>query len=112
MAQLLEKLKAQQPRAIGLDLARHPPLEPGHRALVRVFESTPNLVGVEKRIGDRNNPAIPPSPVLSQLGQASSVDVVTNADSKLRRGTLFLTSEDSETIDSLGLRQVMAQEQR
>lgn len=104
VAKLLEKLKQQQPRVIGLDMARNPPLEPGHQALVKVFESTPNLVGVEKRVGDSNNPAIAPNPVLSQLGQVSSVDVVPDADSKLRRGVLFLAPENSEAIDSLGLR--------
>src|SRR3712207_8468648 len=34
LAKLIEKLKAQQPRAIGLDLYRDIPVEPGHQALV------------------------------------------------------------------------------
>ncbi len=48
VAQLLEKLKKQQPRAIGLDLFRNAPLEPGHQALTKVFETTPNLIGIER----------------------------------------------------------------
>jgi adenylate cyclase len=103
IAQLLEKLKKQQPRAIGLDLFRDIPIEPGHQALVKVFESTPNLIGVEKIVGDDRSFVIAPPPVLSQLGQVSSVDVVVDADSKLRRGMLYLTPEDGESVPSLGL---------
>jgi len=103
IAQLLEKLKKQQPRAIGLDLFRDIPIEPGHQALVKVFESTPNLIGVEKIVVDDRSFAIAPPPVLSQLGQVSSVDVVVDADSKLRRGMLYLTPEDGESVPSLGL---------
>src|SRR5689334_12109972 len=51
-AQLLEKLKAMRPRAIGLDIYRDLPVEPGHQELVRVFESTPNLIGIQKVVGD------------------------------------------------------------
>jgi CHASE2 domain-containing sensor protein len=36
-AKLLEKLKARHPRAIGLDIYRDQPVEPGHQELVRVF---------------------------------------------------------------------------
>lgn len=51
LARLIEKLKAQQPRAIGLDLYRDLPVQPGHQALVEVFKSTPNLIGVETVTG-------------------------------------------------------------
>lgn len=104
VAQLLEKLKKQQPRVIGLDMARNAPLDSGYQALTKVFATTPNLIGVEKRIDDPNNPAILPNPVLSQLGQIASVDVVTDADNKIRRGMLYVTTEDNEYLESLGLR--------
>ena len=80
IAQLLEKLKKQQPRAIGLDIFRDIPIEPGHQALVKIFRSTPNLIGVEKTVGDDSNFAIAPPPVLSQLGQVGAVDVVPDPD--------------------------------
>ncbi|HEY9598999.1 MAG TPA: CHASE2 domain-containing protein, partial [Cyanophyceae cyanobacterium] len=35
-AQVIEKLKAHQPRAIGLDVYRNLPVEPGHQQLVQV----------------------------------------------------------------------------
>ena len=103
VAQLLEKLKKQQPRAIGLDLFRNAPLEPGHQALTKVFETTPNLIGIEKRIGDINNSAIAPNPTLKQRGQIASVDTVVDADDKIRRGMLYVTPDDGEPIASLGL---------
>lgn len=108
IAQLLEKLKKQQPRAIALDIFRDIPIEPGHQALVKVFESTPNLIGIEKRVGDSSSPAIAPNPVLSQRGQVASVDVVVDPDAKVRRGMLYLTPEGSEPIASLGLRLALA----
>jgi adenylate cyclase len=37
LAKLLETLKQQQPRAIGLDIYRDLPVEPGHRELVKVL---------------------------------------------------------------------------
>jgi adenylate cyclase len=103
LAQVLEKLKKQQPKAIGLDLFRNAPLDSGYQALTKVFETTPNLIGIEKKIGDRNNPAIAPNPILSQNGQVASVDVVVDADNKIRRGMLFVQPEDGEPVASLGL---------
>jgi len=68
LAKLLLKIKAQQPRVIALDLYRDLPVEPGHQELVKVFESTPNLIGIEKFVGNERGLAISPSPVLSRLG--------------------------------------------
>jgi CHASE2 domain-containing sensor protein len=48
LAQLLEKIKAQQPHAIGLDLYRDLPEGSGYEQLVQVFRNSPNLIGVEK----------------------------------------------------------------
>lgn len=103
IAQLLEKLKQQQPRAIGLDIFRDIPIEPGHQTLVKLFKSTPNLIGVEKTVGDGSNFEIAPPPALSQLGQVSAVDVVPDADGKIRRGILFVQAKDGEQVPSLGL---------
>ena len=56
MADLLAAIAEQQPRAIGLDIYRDLPEEPGHAELVEVFQTTPALIGVEKVIGSRVNP--------------------------------------------------------
>ncbi|HEY9907503.1 MAG TPA: adenylate/guanylate cyclase domain-containing protein, partial [Thermosynechococcaceae cyanobacterium] len=107
IATLLNKLKAGQPRAIGLDLYRDLTVPPGTSALEQVFRSTPNLIGIEKKVADRNSDAVAPAPVLSQLKQVAANDVVLDADGKLRRGLLFLTPDSGEAIPSLGL--VLAQ---
>ncbi len=103
LAQLLEKLKASQPRAIGLDLYRDLPVPPGTNALEDVFKSTPNLIGIEKKVEDYTGNATAPPPVLSQLGQVGANDVVLDADGKIRRGILFLTPKSEPALPSLGL---------
>jgi adenylate cyclase len=50
LAQLLNKLKASKPRAIGLDLYRDLSVPPGTQTLEEVFKSTPNLIGIEKKL--------------------------------------------------------------
>jgi adenylate cyclase len=103
-ARLLEKLKARQPKAIGLDIYRDLPVEPGHQELVRVFESTPNLVGIQKVVGDSRREAVAAPSVLKAKGQVGANDVILDADSKLRRGLLYVqASQTGETVFSFGL---------
>jgi adenylate cyclase len=102
-ARLLEKLKAMQPRAIGLDIYRDLPVEPGHQRLVQVFQSTPNLIGIQKIAGDKSREAVAPPPVLKAKGQVASNDLILDADSKIRRMLLYLETPQGEPIDSLGL---------
>ena len=47
MAELIETIHSYQPRAIGLDIYRDLPEEPGHEAWVEVMATTENLIGVE-----------------------------------------------------------------
>ncbi|MEL6814342.1 MAG: CHASE2 domain-containing protein, partial [Cyanobacteria bacterium J06598_3] len=90
LADLLSKIAAQQPRAIGLDVYRDLPEEPGYDQLVEVFQTTPALIGVEKIIGNRVNPP----PALAEVGQVGLADLVLDADRKVRRA--LLTAEDAE----------------
>lgn len=103
LAKLLEKLKAYNPRAIGLDLYRDLPVPPGTQALRDVFKSTPNLIGIEKKVEDSKSNATAAPPILEQLGQVGANDVVPDADGKIRRGLLFLTPESEPPLASLGL---------
>lgn len=104
IAQLIEKLKQQQPRAIGLDNYRDLQVEPGHQRLVKVFQTTPNLIGVKKVSGDGNGFAVNPPPVLNKLGQVGANDLVLDADGKVRRGLLYLQAKNGEVVASFGLR--------
>ncbi|MBF2029770.1 MAG: adenylate/guanylate cyclase domain-containing protein [Oscillatoriales cyanobacterium C42_A2020_001] len=100
LARLIQRIKQQQPVAIGLDLYRDFPVEPGHSELVNLFKTTPNLIGIENRGGIKNVPVAPP-PVLKQLNQVASNDVVQDGDGKVRRVILFIGEDAQET---LGLR--------
>lgn len=104
LAKMLEKLKAKKPRAIGLDLYRDLPVKPGTQALESVFKSTPNLIGIEKKVADRKSNAVAPPQVLKQLGQVGANDVLPDADGKIRRGLLFLTPKDEPPLASFALR--------
>jgi CHASE2 domain-containing sensor protein len=90
LAQLLQRISAQKPRVIGLDIYRDLPQEPGYQQLVQVFRTTPNLFAVEKISGDRVNP----SPVLRQLNQIALADLVLDGDRKVRRA--LLTAQDAK----------------
>lgn len=102
-ARLLEKLKAMQPRAIGLDIYRDLPVEPGNKKLVQVFKSTPNLIGIQKVVGNNSREAVAPPPVLKAKGQVGSNDLILDADNKVRRDLLFVQTQQGEMIPSLGM---------
>jgi adenylate cyclase len=104
LAQLLNKLKASKPRAIGLDLYRDLSVPPGTQTLEEVFKSTPNLIGIEKKVDDSIGNATAPPPVLNELGQVGANDIVPDADGRIRRGILFLTPQSEPALPSLGLR--------
>lgn len=91
LAKLLEKIAAQDPRAIGMDIYWDLPEEPGHERLVRVFESTPAIVGVEKVNGSR----VDPPPALAALGQGGLADLVLDEDRRVRRALLTSVDESS-----------------
>lgn len=122
LAELIEKIRAQQPRAIGLDIYRDLPEPPSYKELAesfkssgskeaiadrvlsgydrleRVFQSTPQLVGVWK-VG---NPEILPPPTLLKLGRVASVDLIEDGDKVVRRGMLIITSQSGKNLPSLG----------
>jgi adenylate cyclase len=103
LAQLLNRVKAQQPRAIGLDFYRNFPVEPGHRDLVQVFNSTPNLRAIEKPRGIADQAAVLPPPELKAKGQTVINNVVNDGDGKIRRALLYWTPDNSDPIPGLGL---------
>lgn len=102
LARLLQVLKQQQPRAIGLDIYRDLPVEPGNQELVKVFESTPNLIGIQKVVGNSSGLAVNPPPALSKLGQVAANDFVVDKDGKIRRGLLSLKDKSGQTVLSFG----------
>ncbi len=108
MAHLLLTLKQQNPKAIGLDLYRDLPVEPGHQELVKVFTSTPNLIGIKKVVKKADSDVVEAPPTLRQLGQVSASDMVLDTDGKLRRSLLYLKTQDNQLILSLGAKLAFA----
>lgn len=61
LAQLLQRLERYQPRAIGVDLYRDFPMEPGHAEFVAHLQASPNIFVVTK-VGTATEPTILPPP--------------------------------------------------
>jgi diguanylate cyclase (GGDEF)-like protein/PAS domain S-box-containing protein len=88
MAQLLQKLNSYHPRAIGLDIYRELPVEPGHAEFVKACETIPNLIGIEK-LQDKGGSGIAPLAVLRQRNQVGFNNVISDTDGKVRRSLLY-----------------------
>lgn len=106
LATLLNKIKQQKPNVIGLDLFRDVPVEPGNKELIKVFRNTPNLIGIKKVVQDTYRAKVAPPPVLEELDQVSSGDLITDGDAVVRRGIFYPILDDKtgeKRIPSLGL---------
>jgi adenylate cyclase len=88
MAEALERLVQSQPRAIGLDIYRDIPVDPGHTELNRVLVEYPQIITVTK-LGGGTVAGIPPPPALAGSEQVSFNDILIDADGIVRRGLLF-----------------------
>lgn len=104
IADLIQRVRAQNPRVIGLDFYRNLPQEPGSQALTRMLQSTPNLIGIEKVIASATFSAVRGNPVLAAQQRLSASDVLPDADGRVRRGLLFPSTLGAQPLPSLGLR--------
>lgn len=93
IALLLRELQTYQPAAIGFDIYRDLPVEPGHTELISTFKDIKNFIAIEQILpgiqGKTVNP--PPSLPKSQIGFA---DTIIDEDGKLRRS--LLAASDSQ----------------
>ena len=99
LARVLSNLDSQKPRAIGLDIYRDFPIEPGHQELVNVFRSKPNLIGVQRWFGTQK---VLPPPILAELNQVADADIPEDADKRVRRA-LFTGKDHERVYMGLGL---------
>ncbi|MCL6753632.1 CHASE2 domain-containing protein [Nostoc sp. CCCryo 231-06] len=88
IAQLLEKLNVHKPRAIGLDIYRNLPVEPGNKELRKAYKSMPNLIGIKLLTSDKNLNVLPPLE-LDQQDQVGFNNVLYDLDGKVRRSLLY-----------------------
>ncbi|MEM9566923.1 MAG: CHASE2 domain-containing protein [Cyanobacteria bacterium P01_E01_bin.34] len=100
LAETVFALSERNPRAIGLDFHRNLPVNPGHEQLVEVFRTTPQLVGIERAIGDR----LPAAPELEQRGQVGFSDVVLDSDGTVRRALLSVQLGQGDIRQSFAVR--------
>ncbi len=101
LAKLLQRIAAQGPQVIGLDIYRDQAVPPGGRALEHALVEH-NVVGIEKFGGDDTR-AVPPPPVLAGGARVGFSDMVIDPDGVVRRGLLFL-DDGREVHYALSLR--------
>jgi len=102
LARTLKTLVDASPRAIGVDLYRDLPVEPGTDQFERLLTSTDRLVFV-KKFGGRDAARVSPPRVLAGTEQVGFADLLIDPGGYVRRGLLFL--DDGEEIGySLALR--------
>jgi adenylate cyclase len=108
LTKLLDKVRKQKPRVIGLDLARDKPVGAGYSQLEALFKSTPNLVGATKTadLVDSNfaiaSSNIKPPPALPPE-QIGAINLPVDTDGRVRRGLLALRSSDGKVSPSFSL---------
>jgi diguanylate cyclase (GGDEF)-like protein/PAS domain S-box-containing protein len=102
LAKVLEKIKAYQPRAIGLDIYRDVRVGNGYSALQQIFQTTPNLIGIEK-LEDSGSVGVRPPATLAKLNQVGFNNVIVDGDGRIRRMLLF-SKPHGETHSSFALR--------
>ena len=104
LAKILENLKQRQPRAIGLDIYRDLPVGEDNKSLVKVFESTPNLVGVQKVVASIDGSGVNPPPALKKRDQVGANDFPIDRDGKIRRSLFYLADKNGDNVFSFSFK--------
>ncbi|MDZ7952813.1 CHASE2 domain-containing protein [Nostoc sp. DedQUE09] len=103
IAQLLQKLNVHKPRAIGLDIYRNLPVEPGNQELRNAYKSTTNLIGIELLANDKNKNFSVSPPLGLDRDQVGFNNVLYDLDGKVRRSLLYWHVK-SEVHESFALK--------
>ncbi|WP_434687484.1 CHASE2 domain-containing protein [Pseudanabaena minima] len=107
LTELLDKVRQQKPRAIGLDLSRDKTDNSGYPQLENLFKTTPNLIGIYKTpdlvASNFSVSDIKPPPALAKVDQIGAVNLPLDTDGRVRRGLLSLTLPDGKVGLSFGL---------
>lgn len=98
LARLIQQLQQYNPRVIGLDLFRDLPVDTGYEALKHLFQTTDNLIGIEKVLF----PQVAPPPALPPQ-QVGIADAVLDADGR-QRGVILGTNTPDGFKFSLALK--------
>ena len=87
IATAIAKIQQYKPIAIGLDIFRDLPVEPGHQKLTQLFRSSPNLFAIEQILSGRTEFTVSP-PAMLPPEQVGFADAVLDSDGYLRRSLL------------------------
>lgn len=104
LAQLITKLNSYKPRAIGVDIFRDLPVQPGEAQLAEVFKTSKNVIGIEKSIlPDAQNSIVNPPPELPTT-RVGFADAILDRDGHVRRNLIASPRLNGGYQFSLGLR--------
>ncbi|MEM8504044.1 MAG: CHASE2 domain-containing protein [Cyanobacteria bacterium P01_D01_bin.1] len=104
LAEVIEKVRRQGPTVIGLDLFRNVPTDEGYERLRTVFSQTPNLIGIEKVVGDETLPSVAGNSVLVKKNQVAASDLIIDVDGRVRRGFLFPSAVGDRILEGFAFR--------
>ncbi|MDA0269054.1 MAG: CHASE2 domain-containing protein, partial [Cyanobacteria bacterium] len=99
LATLLQKISAQDPVVIGVNLYRDLPEEPGHQELLSIFRTTPEILGVEKITGHR----VAPPPFLEAANRVAIADFIIDPDGTIRRALLSAQDPQADNAPKFAL---------
>ena len=110
LVKVLQKIKTQRPKVIGLDLHRNMPVcfqadscQSDSEELASIFRQTPNLIGIEKTTaGNLKEKAILPHPELAKAERTSASGIIEDRDRLVRRSYFYLTKQNGENLLSFG----------
>jgi adenylate cyclase len=103
LSRLLDRLAADKPRAIGLDIYRDVAVPPGHERLVQTLKARSQIIGVRKIGGGGDEASVAAPPALQADDRVGFADVAADPGGVVRRGLLFL-DDAKGTHTSLPLR--------
>jgi adenylate cyclase len=104
LADVIEAVKRQNPTVIGMDFFRNVPRDEGYVRLQKIFEETPNLIGIEKVVDDAALSSVSGNSVLSRKQQVAASDLIVDVDGRVRRGFLFPSASGDRVIEGLAFR--------
>ncbi|MFM7362964.1 MAG: CHASE2 domain-containing protein [Cuspidothrix sp.] len=96
---LLDKLEEYEPRAIGLDIFRDLPVQPGHEKLLERLKYSDIIFPVCKH-ADSKNPGIAP-PQGTKPEQVGFSDIVEDTDGSIRRNLISVSVNQTDACQSL-----------
>jgi adenylate cyclase len=96
LATLITKLESYQPRAIGIDVFRDIPIEPGRKELLKQLKQSDRVVIVCKANSEREFGAAPPPGI--PLEKVGTADLVIDPGGILRRTLLWLNPPEQSGL--------------